>query len=137
MPERKKYTDEELNALKPSQLLRLAVEDAKLCEQDDRYYLDMDYWHEAKDGLCRVCMAGAVMAKTQGVDPGFRMTSPYQWVPIQDWMKKVDDLRQGYGHLLTYEEKELISRDWGDEFEERAPWDTYLKVADMMEARGS
>lgn len=50
------------------QLLELAINDAQLCQSDSQFKLDMLEWLEpdCEDTVCRVCMAGAVMAKTLG-----------------------------------------------------------------------
>ena len=50
----------------PSALIRMALDDLRACEDDARYLVDMDYWHgpEYKEDVCRVCLAGAVLAKT-------------------------------------------------------------------------
>jgi hypothetical protein len=51
---------------KLSELIRVAVQDMEACRIDPRYKLDMSVWHIPRDGICRVCMAGAVLAKTCG-----------------------------------------------------------------------
>lgn len=51
---------------KPSELIRIALKDLRKCEKDPRYKVDMDFWH-APNGKCKVCFAGAVMAKRLGV----------------------------------------------------------------------
>jgi hypothetical protein len=49
----------------PSELIRLALKDLELCENDNKYFIDMDWWHCRRfDGSCSVCLAGSVMAKT-------------------------------------------------------------------------
>lgn len=54
---------------KPSQLLRLAMNDLEIIEKDPRYEIDMAEYHYRADGFtCLVCMAGAVMANTMKLD---------------------------------------------------------------------
>lgn len=53
---------------KPSELLLLALTDLEMCENDPRYEIYMGNWH-APNGRCRVCAAGAVMAKSLGAPP--------------------------------------------------------------------
>jgi len=56
---------------KLSKLAALALEDLKKVERSRRYVVDMGAWHEPadeNDGLCYVCFAGAVMAKTCKLD---------------------------------------------------------------------
>jgi hypothetical protein len=49
---------------KPSKLIRAALEDLAACEADPRYKVTMKAcWHTPVDGKCKVCLAGAVMAK--------------------------------------------------------------------------
>lgn len=58
-----------------SGLLRVAVNDAKLCEADPRFRLNMSNWVEASDEedasgnplQCHVCMAGAVLVQRSGL----------------------------------------------------------------------
>lgn len=62
--------------LVPSELLTLAVNDLRLAAEDEHYFVDMGEWHEPiywRDRLnrevpatavCRVCLAGAVIAGT-------------------------------------------------------------------------
>ena len=55
----------DLSALKPSELIRLAVGDMKKVEQSEEHTLDMDDWYyDLDNGGCSVCMAGAVMLYT-------------------------------------------------------------------------
>lgn len=49
---------------KPSELLKLAMHDLELCEQDEKYEINMIIWHSFFANKCYVCMAGAVMAKS-------------------------------------------------------------------------
>lgn len=53
---------------KPSDLLQVALDDLRLCEKDPLYAIEMGDWHKA-NGKCRVCLAGAVMAKTLRCSP--------------------------------------------------------------------
>lgn len=63
----------------PSALIRAAVRDLKSVRRSSNYVVDMDYWHmpawEAEsydhdEHACHVCLAGAVMARSLGVDVG-------------------------------------------------------------------
>ena len=49
---------------KPSELIRLALADLALCAADPNYRIDMGQWHMPEHGVCQVCLAGAVMAKS-------------------------------------------------------------------------
>lgn len=49
----------------PGDLLRLAIKDLQLCQRSQGYKIDMAIWHRLQpDGLCHVCLAGAVVAKS-------------------------------------------------------------------------
>lgn len=52
---------------KPSELIRLALNDLKKCEKSEDYIINMGvyhHYHGAIFGTCSVCLAGAVMAQT-------------------------------------------------------------------------
>ncbi len=54
---------------KPSDLIYVALRDLAKCERSPKYNIDMTDWHyPADDGVCEVCLAGSVMAKTFKVD---------------------------------------------------------------------
>lgn len=56
---------------KPSALIRVALRDLRLCEEDTGYLINMGRWHTpgyASVGICEVCLAGSVMAQTLDVD---------------------------------------------------------------------
>lgn len=65
-------TDEEPNLPDvPSALIRLALDDLEAVERDDKYAVNLNLWHypNVETGICMVCLAGAVMAKTIGLWP--------------------------------------------------------------------
>lgn len=53
---------------KLSDLITLAYDDAKKIVKTPGYILDMGKWHSSITGVCRVCLAGAVMSNTLGVN---------------------------------------------------------------------
>lgn len=55
---------------KPSELIELALRDLAAVEADPRYVVDMLSWHSplGTTETCAVCLAGAVMARSLGVD---------------------------------------------------------------------
>ena len=57
----------DITKLKPSELIRVALEDLRLCEADPRYRICMDVWHIPVNDKCEVCLGGAVMAQHIGV----------------------------------------------------------------------
>lgn len=55
---------------KLSDLLIVALTDLELCENDERYNIFMGAWHTpCGDGICHVCLAGSVIAKSYGISP--------------------------------------------------------------------
>jgi len=52
-------------------LIRLAVKDLTLCEDDPQYKINMEYWHKPGwvTDLCYVCLAGSVIAQTLEMSP--------------------------------------------------------------------
>lgn len=49
---------------KPSELIRMAIDDLEKVEADTKYSVRMGVWHSPSLDSCEVCLAGAVMAKT-------------------------------------------------------------------------
>lgn len=67
-----------------SRLIELALSDLESVEADSRYAVNMERWHEPmEDGICRVCLAGAVMARTLQIEPRERITMNDFW-PVED-----------------------------------------------------
>lgn len=62
---------------KPSELIRVALRDLRRVEDNPNYKVDMMVWHcpDGNDGVCRVCLAGAVMAGLGA--PSDEPLSPY------------------------------------------------------------
>lgn len=147
---------------KLSALLRLAVADAQKCEADPRYKLDMSQWHEPweeDDGVCSVCMAGAVMAQTLGapIDESYgpydfeRHGSDYTPIRLSEKFEHIDsmrrgnlrsEIRNGFAWGVSTENMDalqafdnLISSANYDA-RGRAPWRFYLNGADLLEAAG-
>lgn len=65
---------------KPSALIRLALDDLRKVERDERYGVYMGEWHVPRDsGTCEVCLAGAVMAMSLGANiQTYSMPSDFQ-----------------------------------------------------------
>lgn len=53
---------------KPSELIRVALDDLRKVERSPLYRVDMGEYH-TPNGKCAVCFAGAVMAKSLGTPP--------------------------------------------------------------------
>ena len=62
----------DITDLKPSELIRVALEDLVLCADNDaEYEINMGVWHEPyrmeNHTWCGVCLSGAVMAQSLNV----------------------------------------------------------------------
>lgn len=76
-------TPEEFSKAPLSAVIRVALEDLARVEIDPRYKVDMGVWHDQiVPGRCYVCLAGAVMAGTMGVQPWQDIDSPIEAVAI-------------------------------------------------------
>jgi hypothetical protein len=85
----------------PSELIRLALSDLRKVEKDERYVVDMDEWHwPPPRGRCHVCLAGAVMAGTLGVDPR-EYILPASFSLDSEKLRSLNTFRLGFiGHGL-------------------------------------
>ena len=87
---------------KPSKLLKLALNDLKKVEKDDNYRVDMDNWHNSMEGICYVCLAGAVMAKTLKIDKEVNFHPDLEEdFDIYKKLYALDSLRMGYLKLAS------------------------------------
>lgn len=146
---------------KLSDLLELAVHDVQKCEAEPkRFVLDMGKWHSPKeDGVCALCMAGAVMAQTMAVpDKEYGVWSKVQAEPklvainemrVADFEDAADTVGLGAlsdEQLVALECADGIVRnalpdeDEAEDGEEsanfHAPWETYLKAAAILREAG-
>lgn len=79
---------------KLSDLLELALKDLAKVERSKKYIVDMLDWHlPLKNGKCKVCLAGAVLAKTQKLPLNVDFTD----ITLGDDSKfyALDDIRRG------------------------------------------
>lgn len=84
---------------KPSALIRLALADLAKCERSPKYKINMAWWlkgPDAADTVCKVCLAGAVMAQTLRL----KVESDKEIMPISGSddgrkLSALDWLRQG------------------------------------------
>jgi len=84
--EKKSMSVDEVKTL--HELLRLAIDDLKLCYADPNVKVDMGEWLTYDGGTCKVCLAGAVMLKSQ---------KNLMNVPslLKHWALALDCLRRG------------------------------------------
>lgn len=83
---------------KPSELIRLALADLRKVEaMPKRFAVRMASWHEP-NGVCRVCLAGAVMAQTLQVDDRYSVRRD-GWkfdIDTSEKLKSLDEFRSGW-----------------------------------------
>lgn len=86
--------DQDLNSMKTSALLKLALTDLRKVEQDPQYEVDMMVWHAplSSRNVCQVCLAGAVLAKTCRLPP---TQASGNMVESREWVRILDSLRVG------------------------------------------
>lgn len=80
---------------KPSDLIRLALHDLELVEQDPRYKVDMGEWHQSYRNKCEVCFAGAVIAKSIKANYKKRLYPAFFDDDTQQKLLALDSLRTG------------------------------------------
>ena len=113
---------------KPSDLIRVAMDDLTKVERLKGYYVDMTTWHQRyrpgdnllnTRGLCHVCFAGAVMAQTLGSDPDKYITPQTFNSDTQYKLSALDSFRCGQVGM-AFEEMGLDPRR-GEDFNRDVP----------------
>lgn len=97
---------------KPSELIRLALADLAQCAADPNYRIDMGEWHKPRHGVCHVCLAGAVLAKSLNV-PGAAELYPKDFPENSKKITALNDLRQG-DVCRALDALDLDLSNWGD-----------------------
>jgi hypothetical protein len=98
------------------ELLYIALCDLEKVEKDPRYRIEMEVWHNFNglNNTCKVCLAGAVLAKTCDIplesNSWELFDLPWRHLRAIDW------LRKGYintAYLILYDDnyKEEVIRD--------------------------
>lgn len=78
----------------PSELLTVALQDFKAVLADPDYSIDMGTWYyPVRATECKVCLAGAVMAKTLDVSSRLETLPDDTDCPLE--LKALDDFRTG------------------------------------------
>lgn len=82
---------------KPSELIRVALADLRKVEaMPSVYRVDMNDWHVPHpDGVCEVCLAGAVMAQTFGAPPECRTMPRDCGLEVREKLDALDSFRSG------------------------------------------
>ena len=86
----------------PSELLTVALNDLEACEKDTDYWIDMDIWHFPNEYTkrCKVCLAGAVMAKSLGVSKEEALV-PDIWKFKEEFSKDIDRKLMAINYFRT------------------------------------
>ena len=90
----------DITNLKPSELIRVALNDLELCEKDAKYNVYMEAWHEPFDQNsdspgCFVCLAGAVIAQSLNTPINFDRSPENFSLPISIRLRVLNLLREG------------------------------------------
>ena len=81
---------------KASELILVALLDLERVEMDPAYEVDMDMWHNPDEGLCSVCLAGAVIA-THGRASKSAVVWPWNYPgETEDKLHALDYFRGGH-----------------------------------------
>lgn len=95
----------------PSIAIRQALADLAKCEADPKYRIYMRAWHDPKDGVCLVCLAGSVLAKRFGISPREHIDVARGCVvPSRNMLMSLDDFRMGYMRIALMR----LKRELGD-----------------------
>jgi len=99
--EKKSMSVDEVKTL--HELLRLAIDDLKLCYADPDVEVDMGEWlaYDNETGICKVCLAGALLLTRGSLPspvPGSQRPLNYATVQDEDiypWMEALNNIRVG------------------------------------------
>lgn len=120
---------------KLSDLIELAIKDLKAAMNDPYYIIDMCEWHSSLEGICSVCFAGSVMAKTlkkSRFHDLFPHHFPREWQAAFDALDEVRDydLKHSCEHIgLKISDDQIIKikdavtsevKEWGIPFKEES-----------------
>ena len=146
---------------KLSELIRVALADAKLIQKDPRYKINMSTWHSPANSRiredtgtrCYVCLAGCVMAKSLGFSPQ-EFHEPSQLdQELERKLRALDLIRSGdvigaaifvYGRvhvkaLAGYDDLIALTIQMEDQWKQKhrhIGWDNIAKIADELETHG-
>jgi hypothetical protein len=108
---------------KLSALIRVALADLRKVEADSRYVVNMHRWHKPVGEVCQVCLAGAVMAQSLGIDPERHVEWPTNLATggAEAKMLALDCARQGDVLNALYELDVDAEEAWDGLSNEDAP----------------
>jgi hypothetical protein len=82
---------------KLSDLIGVALRDLSSCQADPEYEIDMSTWHrpESNGSVCRICLAGSVMARSLGARRDSRLNPAEYDVDTKCKLMALDSMRSG------------------------------------------
>ena len=91
-------SEDEFGTLPLSRVLEVAILDLKKVRRSKKYVVDFTEWHQplAARGVCAVCLAGAVMARTLKV-PAKTYAGPFSFFAgVRDRLLALNEVRAGF-----------------------------------------
>jgi hypothetical protein len=88
---------------KPSELLALGLADLAKVERSKKYIVAMGVWHNPIDGLCQVCLAGSVLAKSLKLPFNINFLTADMDDSIRMKLYALNNLRLGYVSNALFE----------------------------------
>ena len=132
---------------KPSELLRLALQDLDVASAAGNVIIDMERWHEARFDGCYMCLAGSVMRETLGKSDK-DLVSPDDFTSeVRRKLFAIDSFRTGsvhggleyLGYQINIERRQWANRfhDMIDYHEDEQEWRRNMEeMVEAMEAHG-
>jgi hypothetical protein len=129
--------------IKPSELIKLALHDLEVVENNRQYKVSMDHWHFYNGEKCCVCLAGAFMAVTMKFPVERRIADPGScWPEAHPYLLALNRFRLGHV-LLGLQEMGITNQHVEPFFEVRSyQYDPYgfkedmLRMAEYLETKG-
>ena len=124
----------DITKLKPSELVRVGLQDLLVMKNHSKYQINMYQWHTPAGGTCSICMAGAVMVQRLKAQPQ-TFYKPADFSLLENGaLRALDALRIGHVDLAFYHLN--IMTTIGSEFNrEIEGWHNgrFKFVSDMLE----
>lgn len=107
----------ELNIMKPSDIIDLAIIDYNEFISKPNHSIDMGVWMDTRNDVCKACLAGTILFKRFGKDTKilfdlkFRRSLHSPEPYIHKWMVFLDDVRNGFISEGLFKFKERLDKD--------------------------
>jgi len=110
-----------LQELKPSELIEVAISDLIKCEKNPEYKIEMGEWHHynKQKEVCQVCLAGAVLAQTCNLPIDYNAIIDSKLIALHGPNEKVFDALDDFrtGRINSGFEELGLSREDGYNFD--------------------